>query len=312
MAQATFAFVESPQGNKVFSNVDSAYEYAQNGDFIYLSGGIFTLDDGISKTVHFVGSGFDSDSSSTTGFTKMNGGSQFHSINYVYGNGVTLDGIYIMDGLVDDSSNLVVSTCYLPYFASINGNGQNNRTATLNNCDVTGMDPRGFQSLSINKSILVNDFGYGNYIANNCVFIVPDSNGRGLGGALFINCVIYNFSSSWYQQTGSFTNCMFTLKHPPTTGTYSNCLFGVPYSEIFVNATGGQYTIDQSDLHLVPNSPGKNYGTDGTDIGIYGTAYPFKEGFVPYNPHISSRSVAPATDASGQLNISFKVVAQPY
>jgi hypothetical protein len=32
------------------------------------------------------------------------------------------------------------------------------------------------------------------------------------------------------------------------------------------------------DYHINNNSPGKNYGTDGTDIGIYGGITPFVEG----------------------------------
>jgi hypothetical protein len=53
-------------------------------------------------------------------------------------------------------------------------------------------------------------------------------------------------------------------------------------------------------------------GTDGTEIGIYGTAYPFKDGAFPVNPRIKFNSIAPATDAQGKIKVDIKVDAQEY
>lgn len=47
-------------------------------------------------------------------------------------------------------------------------------------------------------------------------------------------------------------------------------------------------------------------------MGIYGGLpnYTFKEGCVPFNPHIISKTIAPNTDVNGHLNINIKVGAQ--
>jgi hypothetical protein len=52
--------------------------------------------------------------------------------------------------------------------------------------------------------------------------------------------------------------------------------------------------------------------TDGTDVGIYGTASPYKPGGVPYNPHFRSATIAPATDPDGDLPVNIRVAAQTH
>ena len=65
------------------------------------------------------------------------------------------------------------------------------------------------------------------------------------------------------------------------------------------------------DLHLLPGSPGVGAGSDGTDIGIYGTGSPWKPGNVPYNPHFRSANIAGATNPNGELPVNIRVAAQP-
>lgn len=68
--------------------------------------------------------------------------------------------------------------------------------------------------------------------------------------------------------------------------------------------------IYTQNFHLITNSPGLNAGTDGTDVGIYGTNQPTKEGWIPSNPHISYKNVSQQTDANGNLKATFIVKAQ--
>jgi len=67
-----------------------------------------------------------------------------------------------------------------------------------------------------------------------------------------------------------------------------------------------------NDYHLKADSPGKNAGKDGTDIGIYGGSYPWKEGSLPFNPHYQKIQVAPKTDNQGNLNVNIMVKAQDH
>ena len=58
------------------------------------------------------------------------------------------------------------------------------------------------------------------------------------------------------------------------------------------------------------NSIGHNAGNDGTDVGIYGTSTPYKDGGIPFNPHIQSASIINSPDGSGNLRVNIKVAAQ--
>lgn len=89
----------------------------------------------------------------------------------------------------------------------------------------------------------------------------------------------------------------------------SNNIPGQEQSTIFINQEGTLFNYAH-DYHLQTSCPGKNAGTDGTDIGIYGGIYPWKEGSIPFNPHFETIQISPKTDANGNLNVNIKVEAQ--
>ena len=84
---------------------------------------------------------------------------------------------------------------------------------------------------------------------------------------------------------------------------------------LFVNATDliFEYT---DDYHLQATSLGKNAGTDGTDIGIYGGAYPWPEEVLPYSAMptipqvIEMHTLTPAVPINSQLNVHIKAQKQ--
>src|SRR5690606_38454734 len=80
--------------------------------------------------------------------------------------------------------------------------------------------------------------------------------------------------------------------------------------KIFVKLDTSFTNFYTQDFHLKTDSPGKNAGSDGTDVGIYGTNEPTKEGWVPSNPHISFKNISSQIDANGNLKATFKVKAQ--
>jgi hypothetical protein len=84
---------------------------------------------------------------------------------------------------------------------------------------------------------------------------------------------------------------------------------GVDPASIFINEANGNYQFTD-DLHLAPGSSGIGGATDGTDIGIYGSSSPYKAGAMPYNPHFRAASVAPATNADGDLPVNIRAAAQ--
>ena len=75
----------------------------------------------------------------------------------------------------------------------------------------------------------------------------------------------------------------------------------------FVSQSGTTFSYTQN-YHL--QAPLTYIGTDGTQIGIYGTTIPYKEGAVPINPHVQTKTIGTTTSSIGELNINIRVAAQ--
>lgn len=88
-----------------------------------------------------------------------------------------------------------------------------------------------------------------------------------------------------------------------------SCIFEQNKESIFIDPQDFVYNF-KNDFHLQANSSGKNAGSDGTDIGIYGGRFPWKDGGLPITPHIESKFVNGTTDTNGNLNVKIKVAAQ--
>ncbi|MFZ1289230.1 MAG: hypothetical protein WAR79_04040, partial [Melioribacteraceae bacterium] len=134
-----------------------------------------------------------------------------------------------------------------------------------------------------------------------------------------------------YSPISTFENNIFISSSGATNGTstsiYNNNLFvenwtpsacgclgsnninNQSQASIFVNQSGNIFNYSQ-DYHLQVSCPGKNAGTDGTDVGIYGGMSPWKDGSLSQNPHIQFKQIAGATDQNGNLKINIKVKAQ--
>ncbi len=56
-----------------YTVLDSAIIYAQNGDTVYIPGGIFHLTVQVAKSLHIIGVAHNPDSNLATGMTKING-----------------------------------------------------------------------------------------------------------------------------------------------------------------------------------------------------------------------------------------------
>lgn len=84
------------------------------------------------------------------------------------------------------------------------------------------------------------------------------------------------------------------------------------FNTLFVNYTSPLdiTKIYTYDFHLAANSPYKNGGRDGKDIGIYGGMFPWKAGSVPFNPHVQVKQISPTTDVTGKLQVKIQVQAQ--
>jgi hypothetical protein len=175
-----------------------------------------------------------------------------------------------------------------------------------------------------------------NIISNNII-----QSGFFVKGAVVSNNIFFNiaaggsFNISTYSCT--FSNNLFYAFTPVVgtniisgTNTGSGNLFNVDpqftiaalcsdvYNYTYTAPTAGPF----ADFHLLSSSPGVNYGTDGTNIGIYGGNYTWIDGsttdsrfrYYPMTsqvPHMIQMDITnPTLPENGTLNVNFNAKTQ--
>ena len=138
--------------------------------------------------------------------------------------------------------------------------------AITNNIFIGGTDKPGSRFISgrLTDATVTNNIFYGT---------TPDSNGSPFERNSFLNNISFGTSNDALPPTGSGVG---------NTGSGNQ----VSVDPKFVNAPYAVVYAATMDFTLQPTSPGKNAGTDGTDIGITGGAYPVTSGnFLLKTPH---------------------------
>jgi len=90
---------------------------------------------------------------------------------------------------------------------------------------------------------------------------------------------------------------------------YTNNYVNIGTDTLFIGQTANYSSFDYSQNYHLRN-PALFPGYSNLGVGIYGGTVPFKEGGLPFNPHIMLKTIAPNTDTNGNLNINVKVKAQ--
>lgn len=314
-----------------YTQFTDAVNAANSGDTIYLPAFIYSTNNmTITKELHIIGVGHNPDSTIATGFTQLNGninigdGSSNGSIEGVYLSGriefhtplahPITSGFQIIRNNIQElvfyndgtqihySNNLIIENII--------------RENIYGNPSSIQLD---IQSNIISNNIVMNNFfafGYNNVIKNN-LFLNKDNNGQtitNMNGCLFENNVIFRMNGA------SDNNCIFrnNLSNHPIAN-YNQSGTNISTDNIYVNDGGSNIFVNypnitsfsySNDFHLDPTSPGKNAGKDGTDVGIYGGAYPWKEGSIPNRPHIIYSNIGNSTNSNGALPVNIKVEAQ--
>ncbi len=305
---------------KVYSTLDSALKMASNGDYVYLPGGSFPADT-INKKLFIFGAGICQDSSTATSITNIIGSMVITNL----ASGGQLEGCYITGDIKFGTSssdqeiqNYIVKRCYVDGnisigYTLINQNSKNN-----------------FFLENIINGELIARSSINNYFQKNIIRLgVENAN-----YSFFENNLI-GLSTNYYNIIYYCNNTLF--KNNIITNSINNSVIANSYNLTFINNlsnTGTNIPNDQissgnktasldsifidisntnifkRNFRLKSFSPGRNMGTDATDVGIYGTTQPTKTGWIPTNPHISFKSVAQQTDVNGILKATFKVKAQ--
>jgi hypothetical protein len=272
----------------------------------------------INKKLHLIGAGHYPDSTMATGVTSIGG-----TIHIITGaDSSTFEGCYFSNSIIfgnsaanDDVTFITFQRCNLETISLNNySNPNNSNNFHLIDCVVRGILSGGYAQNLLIKSCIFNY--YINYISNayitNSIFLLSDGGGYSnspFGGqnlgtvheSLFENNIILDASPLVYQpaagyptyvQGCTFYNNIFVANYvfPFQSNIGINNIVNIPASSIFVALPGNAFSY-AANYHLKPTCPGVGAGTDGTDIGLYGTEYPYKEGGVPRNPHIQSQNI---------------------
>lgn len=311
-----------------YANLNVAIDSSLSGDTLYLPGGAVPATGTITidKTLTIVGAGINPDSSAATQVTALfqtfrvitgadngfitgikfnnpitfgnNSANSANVNNYrfercyflgtisIFGTGVP-QNIYYRENVINaniSSSNLAYYSNNIFYYTHGDNNSVyfNNIMYTINSYyDLTWNSTTGS---TFCNNIFIKPYDYHSqfYLGNSNEFI----------NNLFCNCE--GDSARAYLDFGQSNTYISNIEKKLTSGT-------------FVNAPGCEFSFS-NDYHLQETSPGHNYGTDGTDVGIYGTSAPFKA--TPFNPHIISKSIDAELSPTGKLGVEVSVSAQ--
>lgn len=278
----------------------------------------------IDKEVHIIGAGYRVDSSQATSRTDLDG-----NIYLITGaDSSSFEGFYLSGGiglgylntnlrLVNDLSFVRVNVGGIDltsYYFQWLWNGQSSN-CLISECVVRNyLRGYGYRGLRVEKTIFTNcnldplQSCTETLFLNN-VFLLGSnpSIGNNDSSCVFKNNVFIGqspiYESVYFSNSYEYSLSNTAISLPLQTNSYENV------SNIFVNQVCGN-SFESQDFHL--QNPSSYPGTDGTQVGIYGTGLPFKDGAFPSNPHIAYKSIAPGTDSDGNLQINMIVTSQDH
>jgi len=301
-----------------YADLDAAIVNAQNGDTLYLPSGIFKLNQTIDKTLHIIGNGYHPDISTAPGLTYI-----INEIIITEGasNG-SITGVlinYRIWAAQGNTTNYSVSRCFTN---SIEGNFSGSvfsENIIKNNFWINGTECSFFNNIIESSISNFPQLSYCTY--KNNLFLGETFFASGWTVPVYTDHSIFenniflatNVNPISICSQSVFRNNLFVYNwEGPDNQSYwfgSGNMVNVSKENIFVNQSGNAFDYAQV-YHIKDSSPGKNGGVDGTDVGIYGGIYPWKEGGLPFNPQIQVAKIAGTTNANGNLNVNIKVAAQ--
>ena len=305
-AMATYATVWSVDNNEnsagQFTDLQTALDTSivSAGDTLYVSGsptsyGTIT----ITRKVTLIGAGYNTN--------KENSHASVLNIAYYQQkydefdnllstpNGSVITGFLITNYIyLYGTNNLTISRNKMESLNLVSGNGA-----------ITGNSNNIFIKNNI-ISVVGDNTKSTNVVISNNIITTHFSSFRS-SSVVITNNLFIGDGQFYYVEYAVVTNNIFYKKDVATNNDY--CIFnnnisfqGTTTAFIYDNNTGANNQeavnplfVDVSgtafdyahDYHLSANSPGKNAGTDGTDIGIFGGASPFPQGGLT-TPHQTS------------------------
>ncbi|MBQ9560449.1 MAG: hypothetical protein IJV08_10815 [Bacteroidaceae bacterium] len=295
----------------------SALGKCNNGDVITLSGGAFQAPSEFNKSITVRGAGMKADPTLGTLPTVLVG--DFRLTNNLY-SGLSFEGIY-HNGTIQYGTSLApqFTKCRLNEIVSAVSNSKVT-DAQFVHCKIAGQLALGSQCTATCVNCVVNNptsfgvaFGtsityYGRFVFTNCVLY---TNSPLIRSSAFTNCVVYDNLSNGEGVFHSSNVMNYNVGY--STGglnifpqTDTNFLFTT--HDAFVS--GLEITID-GEMDALDYTLGRGrffLGSDGTQVGIYGSALPYSEKIT--GPRITQATVASETTNDGLLSVDITVSAK--
>ncbi len=308
-AQSKIIVREGASGTDTYTSLTAALAASQDGDFLYLPGGVFTGAFTINKNISVIGTGYSALPNSNRVPTIIDN-LIIDGVSNLFVSGILINNnIYFGPGA---SNNVLLSRCVFDY---VSGVAVSN--LIVEECII--MDGlQNMNNFTVRSSVLgiAYDFNSGG-LFENCIIL--DLNGYGLqySNMTFRNNIILETQAS-FTQTGNnnFINNVFKNSAVPTPGSsgggvFLNNVFNASIDSIFSNPAANIYiTHPANDYTINPNGPASGAGVNGVDCGVFDGLSPMKLGGIPLNPSIRNILVDPVTDQNGNLQIQATVEAQ--
>lgn len=327
----------------MYKSLTDAYDAAQAGDTIYIYGSATSYGSiELKKKLTLIGSGFQNPnenllkttlgyikfSYTTNNYSEVTSSSSGSIINGIYFGSIGLNGTDLIS-----IKDILIKSCRFGYSYL----DKKNFSMTMINCIIDGIHGGEFNEIQsgliIKNSIItyrisgIKSNNYSIVLLNN-TFLYIDSNGDNRGvlyditGALISNN-IFDGTGCYLSVNDSYlSNNIYTLKdelngfNTEKQNHGTNNLVNTDPQFVRMPKLAFDYNYN---YRLKDTSPGKNAGTDGTDIGITGGLYPWpvlEDGMMDFRgrpslPYIDSIKILnPIIPSNGTLNILLKAKSQ--
>jgi hypothetical protein len=325
MAQSVIV-LHSTDTTAVFTGTTAfadAYALSENGDTLYLSGGGFTAPTNFEKGLKIFGAGIHPDSTAATYITQISGNIEIKN----GADGLYFEGIQFSHQIRESYTQVVNDVSFVRckfdnnIDLGVSGSPSVLRTnyAFIQSVFMSSLDIEGVTN-SLMTNCIFNDRlvnSNSNSIKNSSFLYTPSSSSYDIisnsNTNLISNCIFHDPSNNYFIEGSSNTiqNCITQHSTPGfgSTPIDVNNYKGIDLSTVFISLPSEPFSFDDN-YHLTASAETTYLGDDGTQVGIYGGLFPLKEGFVPQNPHISTKTISSGTDENGFLNVDVEVNAQ--
>lgn len=314
----------NPVGGAQYSNFQTAYDAAVNGDTLMLEGtnmDYFFNCGSFSKSLVIVGSGihpqkqnpgvtrfFGSSCSGANYFTSGMSGSRFYGVLFT-------TAIYFQSSV----NNLVFEDCL--FESSFNFSGFPSSNIAFRNCIFNANNStvvsfgasNNFISNLIFTNCIFDGFIEGNgnqlvtMLVDHCLFLSTYINFNNVFNATVSNSIFMNLFPNGTTNTTFVNNiCRVAGTFPTSTSTGNSGSGNINNTNPnFVNYSLGDFYNPGYDFRLQAGSPAINAGADGTDLGVYGGTSKFSRYLeVLHHPVVRAAIIQNTTIGSGgTLNV---------